>query len=161
MPIQLTMHNSRGLQDKVVVITGGLGDIGAATTRKLVALGAQVILFDLLEEGAAAERTHELGGAAYQKVDQGDSNKLHAAIAQVAKDFARLDMVIGNAAVGSGGNLLVRLASCFGYSYRRWNTWFNVTPCSRATRAIDAPGTNVASTIRRFSSGVRRNRFPE
>ena len=30
-----------------------------------------------------------------------------------------------------------------------------------ATRAIDAPGTNVASTIRRFSPGVLRNRFRE
>ena len=47
------------------------------------------------------------------------------------------------------------------YSYRHWNTWFAFTPCSRATRAIDAPGTNVASTIRRFSSGVLRNRFRE
>jgi small GTP-binding protein len=33
------------------------------------------------------------------------------------------------------------------------------TPFSRATRAIDAPGTSVASTIRRFSSAVRRTRF--
>jgi len=47
------------------------------------------------------------------------------------------------------------------YSYRHWNTWFAFTPCSRATRAIDAPGTNVASTMGRFSSGVRRNRFRE
>jgi hypothetical protein len=47
------------------------------------------------------------------------------------------------------------------YSYRHWNTWFAFTPCSRATRAIEAPGTNVASTIRRFSSGVLRNRFRE
>jgi hypothetical protein len=47
------------------------------------------------------------------------------------------------------------------YSYRHWNTWFAFTPCSQATRAIDAPGTNVASTIRRFSSGVRCNRPPD
>jgi hypothetical protein len=47
------------------------------------------------------------------------------------------------------------------YSYRHWNTWFAFTPCSRATRAIEAPGTNVASTIRRFSSGVLRNRLRE
>jgi hypothetical protein len=30
-----------------------------------------------------------------------------------------------------------------------------LTPFSRATRAIDAPGTSVSSTIRRFSSAVR------
>lgn len=130
MPIQLTMHNSRGLQDKVVVITGGLGDIGAATTRKLVALGAQVILFDLLEEGAAAERTHELGGAAYQKVDQGDSNKLQAAMAQVAKDFVRLDIVIGNAAVGSGGSLLDLTVSDWNEAFR-----VNLVGCAMLAQA--------------------------
>jgi hypothetical protein len=47
------------------------------------------------------------------------------------------------------------------YSCRHWNTWLAFTPCSRATRAIDAPGTSVASTIRRFSSAVRRKRFAE
>jgi hypothetical protein len=36
------------------------------------------------------------------------------------------------------------------YSCRHWNTWFAFTPCSRATRAIEAPGANVASTMRRF-----------
>jgi hypothetical protein len=43
----------------------------------------------------------------------------------------------------------------FLYSYRHWNTWLALTPFSRATRAIDAPGTRVASTMRRFSAGVR------
>jgi hypothetical protein len=45
------------------------------------------------------------------------------------------------------------------YSCRHWNTWFAFTPCSRATRAIEAPVTNVASTMRRFSSRVLRNRL--
>jgi len=43
----------------------------------------------------------------------------------------------------------------FLYSYRHWNTWLALIPFSRATRAIDAPGTSVASTMRRFSSAVR------
>lgn len=43
----------------------------------------------------------------------------------------------------------------FLYSYRHWNTWLALTPFSLATRAIDAPGTSVASTMRRFSAGVR------
>ena len=40
------MDNFRGLKDKVVVITGGCGDIGAATALKLAELGAKVVLFD-------------------------------------------------------------------------------------------------------------------
>jgi hypothetical protein len=47
----------------------------------------------------------------------------------------------------------------FLYSYRHWKTWLAFTPFSRATRAIDAPGISVASTIRRFSSVVRWTRF--
>jgi hypothetical protein len=47
------------------------------------------------------------------------------------------------------------------YLYRHWKTWLALTPFSRATRAIDAPGTSVASTMRRFSSVVRSTRFAE
>ena len=47
----------------------------------------------------------------------------------------------------------------FRCSYRHWKTWLALTPCSRATRAIDAPGASVASTIRRFSAAVRYTRF--
>jgi hypothetical protein len=47
------------------------------------------------------------------------------------------------------------------YSYRHWKTWLALTPFSRATRAIDAPGTSVSSTMRRFSSAVRSIRFAE
>lgn len=106
MPTENAGDNSRGLKDKVVVITGGCGDIGGATAKKLAGFGARVILFDLLPESTGTARTNELGGVAYRKVDQGDSQELQAAIAGVAEQFARLDVVIGNAALGSGGRLL-------------------------------------------------------
>ena len=44
------------------------------------------------------------------------------------------------------------------YCRRQVNTWFALTPCARATRATDAPGCSVSSTIRRFSSTERRRR---
>ncbi len=44
------------------------------------------------------------------------------------------------------------------YSRRHPNTWFALTPCARATRATDAPSTNVSSTIARFSAILRRCR---
>lgn len=70
-----------------------------------------MVLFDLLEENAGAASTRELGGIAYRKVDQGNSSELQAALALVAKDFARLDVVIGNAALGAGSRLLDLTAS--------------------------------------------------
>lgn len=105
MSAESATDNSRGLQGKVVLLTGGLGDIGAAITQRLAALGAQVVLFDLAEEGPGESRAHELGAVAYRRVDQGDSKALQAAVGQVSKEFARLDIAIGNAASGAGGNL--------------------------------------------------------
>jgi NAD(P)-dependent dehydrogenase (short-subunit alcohol dehydrogenase family) len=99
-------HNSRGLNDKVIVITGGCGDIGGETAARLSKFGTRVILFDLLGEDEGTARTRHLGGVAYRKVDQGNSEELQGAIEQVAREFQRLDVVIGNAAVGSGGRLL-------------------------------------------------------
>ena len=102
----VAVNNSRGLDERVVLITGGLGDIGSAITRKLASFGARVILFDLIEQSVGLEAARKLGAVAYRKVDQGDSDALHAGISQVAKEFSKLDIAIGNAASGSGGNLL-------------------------------------------------------
>jgi hypothetical protein len=41
---------------------------------------------------------------------------------------------------------------------RHANTWFAFTPCARATNATLAPGSNVSSTIRRFSATERNRR---
>ena len=43
------------------------------------------------------------------------------------------------------------------YCRRQLNTWLAFTPCASATRATDAPGFKVCSTIRHFSpTGQRR-----
>ena len=44
------------------------------------------------------------------------------------------------------------------YNRRQANTWLAFTPCARATQATDAPGSNVSSTTRRFSSRECRRR---
>jgi NAD(P)-dependent dehydrogenase (short-subunit alcohol dehydrogenase family) len=100
------MDTTRGLKDRVVVITGGCGDIGGATGRKLAELGAQIVVFDLLDNQAGEARTREFGGAAYRKVDQGNAEQVQDAIAAIAGEFKRLDTVIGNAGVGPGGTVL-------------------------------------------------------
>ncbi len=104
------MQNTHGLKDKVIIITGGCGDIGGATTRELAALGAQVFVFDLLDEGAGKSRVQQLGAVDYLCVDQGDVRQVQHGVAQVVERFGRLDVVIGNAAVGPPGGLLDRTA---------------------------------------------------
>ncbi|MDO9217787.1 MAG: SDR family NAD(P)-dependent oxidoreductase, partial [Lacisediminimonas sp.] len=44
----------QGLKDKVVLITGGAGGIGAALCRRFAAEGAAVAVFDLNAAGAAS-----------------------------------------------------------------------------------------------------------
>jgi NAD(P)-dependent dehydrogenase (short-subunit alcohol dehydrogenase family) len=124
------MDASRGLQDKVVIITGGCGDIGSATTRKLAALGARVALFDLLEESQGQARARELGAADYQRVDQGDEARVAAGIAAVAGRFGRLDVVIGNAALGSRAGLADLTAADWERCFR-----VNVIGCALVGRA--------------------------
>jgi NAD(P)-dependent dehydrogenase (short-subunit alcohol dehydrogenase family) len=100
------MDNSRGLKQKVVIITGGCGDIGGATALKLSELGATVVLFDILDTEAGHARMKELGASAYMKVDQSETEELRRGVAEVGKQFRRVDVAIGNAGVGPGGNLL-------------------------------------------------------
>jgi 3-oxoacyl-[acyl-carrier protein] reductase len=100
------MNDMRGLTGKIVAITGGCGDIGAATASKLSALGAKVVLLDLLAPEAGEARMRELRASAYFKVDQSKTDEIRRGIADIAKQFGRLDVVIGNAGIGPGGNLL-------------------------------------------------------
>jgi 3-oxoacyl-[acyl-carrier protein] reductase len=100
------MDVSRGLKDKVVVVTGGCGDIGGATALRLAELGARVVLFDIMDPKAGRARMKELHAVAYMNVDQSKTDELRSKIAEVCFQFGRLDVAIGNAGVGPGGNLL-------------------------------------------------------
>lgn len=97
---------SRGLNDKVVVITGGCGDIGGATALKLAELGAHVVLFDILDSEAGRARMSELHARSYMRIDQAKTAELQDGLANVFREFGRIDVAIGNAGVGPGGNLL-------------------------------------------------------
>ncbi len=89
----------RGLDKKVVVITGGCGDIGAATARQLSNEGAVVILLDLLSQEEGALRAKQVGAVGYRQCDQGNRRVIDDVFAQLAAELPRLDVVIANAAV--------------------------------------------------------------
>ena len=122
------MNDSRGLKDKVVVITGGCGDIGGATAQKLASLGARVIVFDLLEEETGKARAEEIGAVEYQRVDQGDHTQIQESLGKVAQHFQRIDILIGNAAVGPPGDLLDRTAE-------EWNSLLQINLVGCVTSA--------------------------
>lgn len=90
------------LDGKVALITGGSRGIGEAIVRKFVEQGARVA-FTYVSAGSATRAealAAELGEAAraYQS-DAGDYAQAEALIAQVLKDFGKLDIVVNNAGI--------------------------------------------------------------
>jgi NAD(P)-dependent dehydrogenase (short-subunit alcohol dehydrogenase family) len=88
------------LQDKVAVISGGAGSIGAATARLFAAEGARVVVADLDEAGLAAV-VGELGPdrAALAVTDVTDSDQVRAAVTLAVERFGGLDIAFANAGV--------------------------------------------------------------
>lgn len=90
------------LNGKVALITGGSRGIGEALVRKFVEHGARVA-FTYVSAGSAtlAETlAAELGDSAraYQS-DAGNYTQAEALIAQVLKDFGKLDIIVNNAGI--------------------------------------------------------------
>lgn len=90
------------LNGKTALITGGSRGIGESLVRKFVEQGAQVA-FTYVSAGSA-ERAEKLAAElgpnarAYQS-DAGDYAQAEALVAQVVKDFGKLDILINNAGI--------------------------------------------------------------
>jgi NAD(P)-dependent dehydrogenase (short-subunit alcohol dehydrogenase family) len=87
------------LRDKVAVISGGAGSIGAATARLFVAEGARVVVTDV--DGEALDSVAaEFGDAAATCVaDATDSAQVRAAVGLAVERFGGLDVAFANAGV--------------------------------------------------------------
>ena len=89
------------LRGKVAVITGGASGIGAATARRFVEAGAQVLIADVQDERGAALADALGPNAAYLNTDVTREAAIRAAIEHAVARFGRLDCLFNNA--GSGG----------------------------------------------------------
>lgn len=91
----------RRFEGHVAVVTGGAQGIGAATARRLMSEGADVLLADLDAERAAATADalgKETGGrAAAVACDVVDQAAVDAAMTYAAERFGRLDVLVNNA----------------------------------------------------------------
>ena len=94
--------NEIRLDDKVAIVTGGAGGIGAAYCRALAAAGASVIVADLDEDGAQkiANEIRGDGFAAHAvRVDISDVDSV-AAMAEAARSvYGGVDILVNNAAI--------------------------------------------------------------
>lgn len=87
------------LRSRVCVVTGAGHGVGAATCRRLVELGASVVVVDI-DEASAREVSQQLGDSAiYRALDVSDSQATTSLAAEVASLFGRLDVWVNCAAV--------------------------------------------------------------
>lgn len=92
------------LTDRVAVITGGGGGIGAALSRAFAAAGARhVVVADL--DGAAAETVAtEIGGTA-RELDAANAGDVAALVAAVESEHGQIDVFCANAGIAVAGGV--------------------------------------------------------
>lgn len=81
-----------GLQDKVVIVTGGAAGIGRETVRAFVDEGCRVAVWDVGEAEPPP-------GGMHQAVDVTDSSAVDAAAEAVAERWGRIDVLVNNAGI--------------------------------------------------------------
>ena len=105
-PIQRTTAGreeqmGRRLKDKVVIVSGAAHGIGQAISRRFAEEGAWVLVTDIDEEGGlrTVADIRACGGLAeFRRVDIGSGAEMESAVASVAGQFGRVDVLINNAA---------------------------------------------------------------
>ncbi len=94
------------LEGKVALITGGARGMGAAEAKLFSSEGAKVVIADVLEdEGRQTEaEINEIGGdGIFIRLDVTQQSDWDAAISRTVEAFDRLDVIVNNAGIGSGG----------------------------------------------------------
>ncbi|HEY5348295.1 MAG TPA: SDR family NAD(P)-dependent oxidoreductase, partial [Candidatus Lustribacter sp.] len=88
------------LTGKTLLVTGGASGLGAACAREFVAAGANVVIADIGEHGAAVAA--ELGASArFARTDVTDEAQVNAAIALALRDFGGIDGAINCAGIAT------------------------------------------------------------
>lgn len=133
-------HGCRRFEERVALVTGAAGGIGAATARRLAEEGATVVLVD--RDGDAAEAVAgalrgEGRAAEAVAADVTDAGAVEAFVAGAAERHGRLDVLVNNAGI-TRDNLLFKL------SEEEWDTVLDVNLksaflCARAAQRVMVP----------------------
>ncbi|MFC0504822.1 SDR family oxidoreductase [Micromonospora costi] len=96
------------LTDRVVVITGGAGGIGAAMARRFTAEGAAAVVVTDLDGDGARSVAEAIGPVAHPAaVDVTDEEQVRSLVADTERQFGRIDLFCANAGVTTGGGIEV------------------------------------------------------
>jgi 3-oxoacyl-[acyl-carrier protein] reductase len=88
-----------GLNDKVVIVTGGAGGIGLATARRFALEGCKVASWDVKDGEAQA-------GGIFQKVDVSSAASVERAVEEVAARLGAVYVLVNNAGILRDGQLV-------------------------------------------------------
>ena len=89
------------LTGRTSIVTGGAGGLGSASARRLAAEGGQVVVADIVLEGAeqVAKEIRDAGGDAIAlRVDLGDPESIKALIADTLAHYGKLEVIFNNGA---------------------------------------------------------------
>jgi NAD(P)-dependent dehydrogenase (short-subunit alcohol dehydrogenase family) len=87
------------LSNKVAVVTGGAAGIGFAYARRFLAEGARVVVADVADPVAAAEKLGAADRVLGVRTDVSDAASVQAMAKAAVARFGRLDVLVNNAAV--------------------------------------------------------------
>jgi meso-butanediol dehydrogenase / (S,S)-butanediol dehydrogenase / diacetyl reductase len=126
------------VQDRVVIVTGGAGGIGAAACHAIAAEGGKVVVADL-DAGAAlavADAIVENGGtAASVGVDVTDRSQVRAMIEHAVDTFGTLNVIFNNAGMNRPRDFMDVDEENF-ESIVRVNTWGVIVCTQEAARQM-------------------------
>jgi 3-oxoacyl-[acyl-carrier protein] reductase len=97
------------LAGRIAIVTGGSTGIGAATSRRLAAKGAHVVIASEQDQASMQALCDEIaasgGSASAVRCDITDRDAIAALVAGVERDFGRLDILVQSAGVCFWGAL--------------------------------------------------------
>lgn len=93
---------SNSFKDKVVLISGGMGDIGQAVALEFGKMGAKIGISDILDSTTAAAKLSSMGNLGvtyrYDQVDVSNADEVEGWIQDVENQWGQVDIAIVNAA---------------------------------------------------------------
>ena len=100
-----TPNRSRSIAERVAIVTGAAGGMGAATARLFASEGAKVAVTDL-DQAACEEVARGCGTHARPyALDVSDKDAITGTVAQIAEDFGGIDILVNNAGISRHASL--------------------------------------------------------
>jgi 3alpha(or 20beta)-hydroxysteroid dehydrogenase len=144
------------LTEKVAIITGGSGGIGAAAARLFIAEGARVVIADV-SDTPGRQLAEELGErAVFQKLDVTQEASWASTVELALTRFRKLNVLLNNAGVFVAKPFLDTTLADWDAHYRvnQWGTFLGMRAVVNSMRA--AGGGSIVNT----SSGAGARGFP-